>query len=499
MRVMSWLDGAFLHLETPATPMHVAALYLLDAPVAATADFAGEVRRQLAPRLALAPFFRARLAPMPLQFANPVWIDGGSPDFSYHLRHVVLPDAAGFAELEACVGALHETLLDHRYPLWELTIIEGLRCGPAGQLGLYLKIHHAALDGVSGVALLGALFDPTAVPGEVPVDWRERAGVGETSSTAERLGAAVRQTASQCGKLAGQLPGAVKLLAGMLGRAAKGDRSGIRQSLALGPKTPLNVPIQGGRGFAAVSLPLAGVRKIAEQQQATVNDVVLTICGSALRGYLREHGGLPRKSLIATMPVSLRAAGNTETTIQATLTLVRLATDEADPLRRLHAVRAAAGAAKALTTQARSVIPTDFPSIGAPWILRVLASLYGRSGLAKTLPPLANLAISNVPGPRQPLYLAGGRVRACWPVSIVVHGLGLNITVFSYCDSLDIGLTVASNAVPDVASLAQDLQHAYAELARLSDEAAAAGAPRPRARRHPAGRAARPPVGGGQR
>lgn len=465
MRNMSGLEGAFLHLETPATPMHVAALFLLEAPTERNSDFAGEIRRQLLPRLALSPLMRARLAPMPLQFANPVWIDGGAPDFAYHLRHVVLPEAADFAELEACVAGLHATLLDRHYPLWELTIIDGLA---TGEIALYLKIHHAALDGVSGMALAAALFDETREPAEVPADWGEQIGEVENPGVGQRLGAAFRQTASQCVSAAKALPGGLQMLAGLFTAEGKNKSVGMRQNLAFGPKTPLNVPITGERGFSAVSLSLAGVKEIARQQEATLNDIVLTICSGALRRYLQEHGGVPRKSLIATMPVSLRAAGDTDTSIQATLTLVKLATNLPDPLRRLHAVRAAAGAAKSLTTHARSVIPTDFPSLGAPWILAALASLYGRSGLAKVIPPLANLAISNVPGPRRPLFLAGARVRACWPLSIVEHGLGLNITVFSYGDSLDFGLTVARAALPDVHSLAQALTFAYGELQQLS-------------------------------
>jgi diacylglycerol O-acyltransferase len=472
MKNMSGLEGVFLHLETPATPMHVAALYLIEPPADTRLDFAGEIEQQLMPRLALAPFFRARLAPMPLQFANPVWIDGGVPDFSCHLRRIVLPAAAGFADLEACVSGLHSTPLDRRYPLWQVAIIEGLA---SGEIGLYLKIHHAALDGVSGMALAGGLFDATAEPGEVPADWREKAGKAEDAGLGRRLAAAFRHTAGQSVKLARHLPAGLQLLAGMVKSAGQGTAPGMGQNLAFGPKTPLNVPISAERGFAALSLSLVGVKEIARRHGATLNDVVLALCSGALRRYLQALGGLPRKSLIATMPVSLREAGNTETTIQATLTLVRLATHLADPLRRLHAVRAAAGAAKALTARARSIIPTDFPSLGAPWIVGGLAALYGRSGLAKAIPPLANLAISNVPGPRQPLYIAGGRVRACWPLSIVEHGLGLNITVFSYCDSLDFGLTVARDAVPDVAALAQALTAAYAELEQLPAAAVADG------------------------
>lgn len=481
MKTMSGLDGAFLHIETPATPMHVAALYLIEPPADGALDLVSEIRRQLLPRLALAPFFRARLAAMPLQFANPVWIDGGVPDFTYHLRRVVLPEAAGFAELEACAGELHSTLLDRRYPLWELTIIEGLA---SGEVGVYLKIHHAALDGVSGMALAGALFDATSEVGEVAEDWREQVGEAESAGLKQRLGAAFRHTAAQSLKLFRHLPEGLKVLAG-LARSAAGQATapGMRQNLSFGPKTVLNRPIQAARGFAALSLPLAGVRRIAQQHAATVNDVVLALSSGALRRYLQAHGGVPRQSLIATMPVSLRAAGNTETTIQATLTLVRLATHLADPLRRLHAVRAAAGAAKALTTRARSIIPTDFPSLGVPWILGGLAALYGRSGLARVLPPLANVAISNVPGPRQALYLAGGRIRACWPLSIVEHGLGLNITVFSYGDALDFGFTVARDAVPDVHALAQALSDSYLELEQLSATAPAGEPAATRARR----------------
>jgi WS/DGAT/MGAT family acyltransferase len=483
MKNMSGLDGLFLHLETPDTPMHVGALYLFEPPVEPTPDFASEILRQLMPRLALTPFFRARLAPMPFDFANPVWVDGGLPDFSHHLRRVMLPAPAGFFELEACVGDLHSTHLDRRYPLWEVTIIDGL---PGGEIGMYVKVHHAALDGVSGMALADALFDVSPEPREVPAGWRARVGGAESADLPRRLGAVFRHTTGQCAKLLRHLPEGMRLLTGMLRSAGKGIVPGMRQNLSFGPKTLLNGPITSVRGFAAVTLPLAGVKRLARQHEATLNDIVLALCSGALRRYLQEHGGVPRRSLIATMPVSLHQAGDTGEGIQATLTLVRLATHLADPLRRLHAVRSAAGAAKALTRRVRSLTPTDFPSIGVPWILGTLASVYGRSRLAKVIPPLANLAISNVPGSPQPLYLAGGRIRACWPLSIVEHGLGLNITVFSYCDSLDFGFTVAGDAVPDVDSLAQALSAAYVELQELSPTPLAAAPAKPAPRRRAA-------------
>ena len=480
MKNMSGLDGLFLHLETPATPMHVAALYVLEPPRGKVADFAGEIERQLLPRLALSPFFRARLAALPLHLANPLWIDGGVPDFAQHLQRIVLPAPGGLAELQACAAALHSRVLDRRRPLWELAIIDGLT---DGEVAIYLKVHHAAVDGISGLGLAASIFDDSAEPWPVPADWRTLVGEAERAGVGERLASTLRHTAAQSLKFLRHLPSGMRLLAGLVARGGARPAAGMGQNLGFGPRTPLNVPITAERDFAAVSLPLAGVRAIAERHAATLNDVVLTLCSTAVREYLAAHGGVPRKSLLATMPVSLRDAGNTETTIQATLTLVRLATHVADPLRRLQAVRAAAGAAKALTRHARAIIPTDFPSLGVPWVVGGLASLYGRSRLAAHLTPLANLAISNVPGPRQALYLAGGRVRACWPLSIVTHGLGLNITVFSYCDALDFGLTVAPAAVPEVQSLAKALQAAYDELAQLPTAPPAAEPAQRRARR----------------
>ena len=155
-----------------------------------------------------------------------------------------------------------------------------------------------------------------------------------------------------------------------------------RRSLAFGPRTPLNVSITGERCFAAVSLPLDEVKRVARAHEAKLNDVVLAICSGALRTYLSRHGGVPDAPLIAGMPFSLRESGNTEYSTQATMTLVNLATDIADPVQRLRAIRDAAGAIKSVARRAKSVIPIDTPSLGAPWLAGGLAALYGRSGIA---------------------------------------------------------------------------------------------------------------------
>jgi hypothetical protein len=171
------------------------------------------------------------------------------------------------------------------------------------------------------------------------------------------------------------------------------------------------------------------------------------------------------------MPISLRAAGNTDYTTQATLSLVNLNTQIADPVQRLHAIRDAAGAVKALARRAKGVIPTDFPSIGVPWLLHGLATLYGRSGLAAAIPPIANVVISNVPGPQVPLYAAGARMATYWPLSIAEHGLGLNITVMSYAGAMGFGFTTARAAVPEAREFSAALQAALRELVAASPPA----------------------------
>ena len=463
MKALSGLDGTFLHLETPATPMHVGSLHLLDLPAGYRGDFRADLKRLIAARMRHAPVLRRKLVPMTLQFANPVWIDDGAVDLDFHVRRIRLPRPGTQRQLEARVADLHAELLDRRRPLWLLYVIDGLA---AGQPACYLKIHHAVLDGAAGAALTQALFD--VAPGAPRLGRaKQRATRGDDPPGALRLAAAaIAHDTAQWVKLLRHLPDVLQLLAGLARSRAGGAATDERAKTPPTPRTPLNVTITAERGFAAVSIPLAEAKAIATRHDAKVNDVVLALCGGALRRWLAKHGGVPKAPLRAFMPISLREAGNAEYTTKATLTLVGLATHIADPVRRLRAVRDTAGAVKAATRRVRRVIPTDFPSIGVPWLLGGLASLYGRSGLADALPPLANVVISNVPGSPVPLYVAGARMRTYWPLSIVEHGVAVNITVMSYAGALDFGITVARCAVTDAGELATALVETHAELMR---------------------------------
>ena len=482
---LSGLDGAFLHLETPATPMHVASLHLFELPAPGSAarrgkpfDFHAAITRLMRGRLHLAPVFERKLAPMPLGFANPVWVHDDAVDLGWHIRRVTLPAPGGRAELEAMAAALHAEPLDRSRPLWRIFVFDGLAGELAGLGGYCIQVHHAVLDGQAGVLLAQALFDLTPVPRKVAP--RGRPLKAEHPGLATLATAALKHDAGQYIKFVRHLPDVLRTLRGLAGGLV-GGRVGdgmpaLGRSLRFGPHTALNVPITAERGFAGVSLPLDALKRLAAAHDAKLNDIVLALAAGTLRRWLARHGGIPKKPLVAAMPISLRAAGNTEYTTQATMSLVSLHTHLADPVKRLQAIRDGAGAVKALAARAKGVLPTDFPSIALPWLLHGLATAYGKTGLAGALPPIANVIVSNVPGPTAPLYAAGARMVTYWPLSIPEHGVALNLTVMSYAGALGFGFTVARCAVPEARELADALVASYDELVARTPTASGAAA-----------------------
>lgn len=475
------LDALFLHLETPATPMHVGSLHLLDAPVD-SADLFSAIVRHVTARLSSLPVFTRSLRPLPLSFANPAWTDAGDIDLVYHVERVRLPSPGTKKQLEAAVARLHGQLLDRRRPLWRMFVIEGLADGGCA---LYWKIHHAAVDGAAGVALTQALLDPSPVavlPAHAPARSSPRALPGDRDE-AQLLGAVLVHNGRAGIALARRLPALARSAVGLLRGGGADELLAWARHVDLAPPTTFNRSIDGARSIATFSAPLAQVRSIADAHGATVNDVVLAIVGGGLRHHLGERGRLPSESLLAAMPVSLRASGDTRMNTQASMAQANLGTDIDDPIERLRAIHAAAAAAKSMTRAMRPVFDVSLPSIGLPWLLTGAAALYGTAGVAERLPRLANVVVSNVPGPPQPLYLAGARLRSYWPLSIVEHGLGLNVTVVRYVDSLDFGLVAARVVLADPARLAQAMLAALAELT-----AATPGAP-PQLRRIRSGRA----------
>jgi WS/DGAT/MGAT family acyltransferase len=490
MDQLSGLDASFLFLETPQMPMHVGALHQFELPASYRGNFLADMRRHMAQRLPLAPVLCRKLAWMPLNLAAPAWVDD-DPDLTRHIVGVQLPPGSGLAELQAQVGQLHPVLLDRHRPLWKFHVFDGLAPGPGGEkrYAMYTQLHHAAVDGQAAVALAHAILD-LAPKSQAVIPAGTGKGAGPTLGLASMLRGALANQLSQALQLVKALPAAAGAAARVAGASGRAGAS----TLSLAPRTRLNATVSSQRAFAAVSLPLAELQAARRRHGASLNDAVLMVCSGALRRLFQRHGPLPRKSLVAAVPISLRAKGDAASNNQASMSLVALGTHLADPAQRLACVMAASASMKRTLGAVKGVLPTDFPSLGVPWLLQGMTALYGRAKAAERLPPLANVVISNVPGPTVPLYMAGARMLTNHPTSIVVHGMALNITVQTYDASLDIGIIACARAMPDVNELAAHIETAFVEFMALpvaalpapgSATAGRAALPTPTARKRP--------------
>ena len=478
-RRLTGLDAAFLALETPTSTGHVGGLSILDPSTATEPLTLERLTAILASRLDAVPVLRQRLQSVPLGIDQPVWVDDRHFDIGYHVRELGLPSPGSDEQLAEQVSRIHARPLDRERPLWETYLLSGLA---GGRMAVYTKVHHAAVDGQAAVALAQALLDLGPRPRKVEAPpLRARKG---RLGTLEMLRGALAHQLEQVVDLVKALPstvGAVSQIAARTAGEAVGDgvdsllarvrgtarRAAGVSNLGLAPRTRLNATVSNERAFAAVTLPLAELNAARRRQGASLNDALLAICSGALRRWFAEHGRLPRKSLVAAVPISLRSAGDATANTQASMSLVSLGTHLADPAARLAHVKAASASMKATVGSMRSLLPTDFPSLGVPWLMEGLTSIYGRAGLADRIPPLANVTISNVPGPTVPLWLAGAKLLADYPTSIVVHGVALNITVQSYHESLDIGIVACARAMPELAEFAAHIQTAFRELQAL--------------------------------
>ena len=496
MRQLSGLDASFLYLETAEMPMHVGALSVYELPRSYRGDFLADLRAHIAARLPLAPALRRKLAWMPLNLAAPAWVDA-EPDMEAHVVGISLPEGSGLAELEAQVGELHPVLLDRSRPLWKFHVFDGLAPGPNGEkrYGLYTQLHHAAVDGQAAVALAQAILDLGPEPRAVQArPARRRKG---SLAMTEMLRGALSHQLGQVGNLVKALPAAVGAISQVATQTAgsaigetaasmwarvKGEAAPAKKSvsnLGLAPRTRLNTTISDTRAFATVSLPLAELNTARRRQGASLNDALLFVISGALRRHFVKHGPLPRKSLVAAVPISLRAKGDTAANNQASMSLISLGTHLADPARRLAHVLAASAAMKATIGSVKNLLPTDFPSMGVPWLMEALTAVYGRAGMADRIPPVANLVVSNVPGSTVPLFMAGAKMLSNHPASIVVHSVALNVTVQSYDESLDVGVMACARAMPEVAEFAAQIETAFEEFKGLPASAPAEAAAPP--------------------
>ncbi|MEV4422210.1 wax ester/triacylglycerol synthase family O-acyltransferase [Patulibacter sp. NPDC049589] len=458
MRVLKPADAVWLLNERRDTPAHVGGLMQCSKPEGAPDSFVADlVASWRAQATFVAPFnLRPRLVPVP------AWdtLRDDEIDLDYHLRHSALPRPGGERELGVLVSRLHTHPLARHRPLWECHIIEGLA---DDRFAIYWKFHHSKLDGIAAMRLLerGFATDP-AERDRLPL-WAtpayrrprsaapEPADVPATTSLVQRSREAALAPV-RTGRTALGWAGSVRKIAGVGLRQVRETvlpRDAAHAVPFRAPRTMLNGTIHAPRRFATQHYPVARLKAIAHESDATINDVLLTICGGALRRYLAEHDALPSKSLVATLPVSVRAEGDQGAGNAITFIHALLGTDVADVRGRLRKVRASTAAAKALISELpRSTMDAYTLLLMGPYLSQLALGLGARGR------PMHNIVISNVRGPAETRYVEGAKVDEMFPVSLLFDGQALNITAVSYAGEFCIGFTGCRDSLASMQRIA---------------------------------------------
>ena len=471
MHKLTGMDATFLYMETEETPMHVSGLLICEPPQEGENPFEA-LKSQIAARAHEIPSFHRKLMPTPFYVDHPVWVTAETIDLDYHIKHAQLPKPGNVEQLRTLIQGLHSLILDRDRPLWQFYIIEGIEDASfglkKGSFALYTKSHHASIDGGAGIAVMDIISDREPTP-RPPLPKNKIRLYSEKPGAFELLGSSYGRFLQQQVDLVKSVPDLVKSAASFL-KVASEDTASVVKNMKPAPKTRFNVRIQKQRAYGAQSLMLADVKALAKQTNTTLNDVVMSICGGALRTYLNNHKELPDDPLVAMVPVSLRELGDASNTNQVAGMTCGLATDIADPLKRLMAVNENAKGSKKQLATIKDIFPTDYSFFGAPLVVTAMAQLTSRTDIVNYMPSPINVTISNVPGPRRHVYFAGSRVVANFPVSIATHGCALNITLQSYVDRLDFGLIACKIAVPDVQDIADYIVDEFALLQKAAEK-----------------------------
>jgi diacylglycerol O-acyltransferase / wax synthase len=479
MKALEGMDAAFLSLETPTTPMHVGVALVLDPPEGTRSLFSpstryAQIRRVIEQRLHLVPQMRQRALRVPFGLYHAVWAD--DPDFALddHLHRASLPSPGGQDELDAYVASVMGRSLDPDRPLWEMHVVEGVG---AERVALVAKVHHSILDGVSGASVLAAFLDltPHSRVVALPSAWRP----DPLPSTVEVLRHAASSLVRHPGEALGALQAGVETVA-ELGRH-KQELTGRGEQPApgffAGPRTSFNGAVSNRKRFASLAVPLDDVKLVGRVFEATVTDVVMATVSGGLRRLLSARGESLSPSLVAVVPVSTRADGPTgELGNQISGMLVSLASDVDDPVARLDAVVESSRVAKDHERLHRGRFLGDLAQLAVPAVTTRLARAMAGTRLFDRFPPPANVTVSSIRGPDVPLFCAGSRVSAVYPVGPIAEGVGLNVTVMSYLDRVHIGLFACRKLLPELAEVALHMDDALAELTVCALEAQGATA-----------------------
>ena len=463
---LSGLDASFLYLETPAQLMHVCGVIVIDPGTMPDGYSFERFQAGIEAQVRDVPEFTRKLRRVPLGLDHPIWVRDRQFDVERHVHRLALPSPGGYEELTALTGHLAGLPLDRSRPLWEMWVIEGYL---DDRIVVFMKMHHATVDGVSGNNLLSHLCSLEA--DAPPLALTEPKPHGRNASSRELLARAVVSRAALPVHMAKIVAPTVGSVASTITRA----RAGTAMAAPLtAPRTSFNGTITGHRTIALTDMRLEDIRAAKAATGTTVNDVVLAVAGGALRAYLEERDELPDSSLLASVPVSVREQSRRSAGANKVSSLfTRLGTDVEDPLERLEAMAVSNTQAKEHHQAISADSLQDWAEFAAPRTFGLAVRAYAGLRLAEKHPPAINLVISNVPGPPVPIYFLGGRVEALYPLGPVFHGAGLNITVMSNNGQVHVGVIACRESMPDADAL---VRHFPAELARLREAVAAAEA-----------------------
>jgi WS/DGAT/MGAT family acyltransferase len=478
MQQLTGVDANFLHMETGATFGHVCFLAMLGPAPQGGALTAGAVRGIVEQRLAQLPPLRRRLVEVPFGIDRPYWVEAGDFDLEFHVRELAVPAPGSPLQLAEQVGRIAGRALDRGRPLWELYVISGV---DGGRTALLAKFHHAAVDGLAAAEVFQTLLDDAPQSGRHPSSATWQAEPVPSSAQMWLRGVAgvamqpVRLLDVQRRFLAG-LPRSVRSLSRLVPRTGAGstgtgrsdslDGQVLNRPPLVPPKTPFNRAVTPHRRWAFGTASLETVKAVKNAFGVTVNDVVMAVSATALRRWLQAHDALPSEPLVAMVPISVRTSEQQgEFGNRVSAMFASLPTHLPDPVDRLQAVHAAMRDAKEQFQAIDAQTLLDATQFTAPALATRAARVAAQMRLADYVSPPYNLVISNVPGPRTKLYLAGAEVLGYYPVSVVADGQGLNITVQSYVNNLDIGLTACRELVPDLWHLLTYMTEGLDELA----------------------------------
>jgi WS/DGAT/MGAT family acyltransferase len=466
MERLRGIDAGFLYMETPAVHMHTIKAAVMDPDPGPGRHYTLEkAKRTLTDRLPLLPPLRRRVIGVPWHLHHPVWIEDPDFDLDRHLSWDSLPAPGGGRELDAAISQIASVPLDRDKPLWELSIFDGLE---GGRVAFVAKIHHTLADGLAAAQMLANVMDPE--PGtadtRIVAPWQPEA----LPSPARLIVDALRDHLVHLRRFPALAARTARNLVA-LARSQRDAAETLPRPLLDAPKTLLNGSLTARRRFVSRSLPLDTVRTLRAALGVSINDIFLGLVAGSLRAYLGRRGEPLARPLLAEVPMALdrpgearRLSGNRVSNL-----FMSLCTDEPDPLRRLHKIHAAMATAKRNNEILGPEMYRDWSEYTPPAPFALAMRLYARTHLANRHPPAINVIVSSVPGPRQPLRLAGGSLHSIYSVGPLIEGIALNVTAWSYVDQLNVGVLACPDLVGEPEEIADGIGAALDQLVHTAN------------------------------